>query len=240
MAVREGFLDGVLALAHRLETDNPQAGIIGFQLRNSDGSRQWSAGPFPTLTSTLLRLALPRSRRKYHRIRNRQPKQVPWVTGCCLLVRRECIEDLGGLDERFFLYYEDVDLCNRAWKRGWTVWFEPSLRVVHHRPLHSRAVAVPIRVLTRHAFMTYADKHWPRWQSRLLARMVQAESWVRNRWKRLKSDHDKTAQFAALQSIAAHFAKGNPMAAHNLLRRFIRAREKETTSDCRLLVEQGS
>src|SRR5207249_7515050 len=53
--------------------------------------------------------------------------RVPWVTGCCLLVRRECLEELGGLDEDYFLYYEDVDLCLRARKRGWTVWYEPNL-----------------------------------------------------------------------------------------------------------------
>jgi GT2 family glycosyltransferase len=232
--VREGFLDGALSLIHRLETECPRAGIVGFQLRNADGSRQWSSGPFPTLIGTLSRLALPRSRRKYHQIRNRQRLEVPWVTGCCLLVRRDCWEDLGGLDESFFLYYEDVDLCRRAWERGWTVWFEPGLRIVHHRPLHARAVAVPIRVLTRHALMTYAAKHWPRWQSRLLAQIIQAESWIRCQWKGWKGDGDKAAQFAALQSIAADFASGNSPAAQSRLRRFIRTREGDRIVDCRL------
>jgi GT2 family glycosyltransferase len=240
MAVREGFLDGVSALTEQLELEDPRAGIVGFQLRNSDGSRQWSTGPFPNLIGTLLRLALPRSWRKYHRIRGRNRIEVPWVTGCCLLARRECIDELGGLDDSFFLYYEDVDLCRRARDRGWTVWFEPRLRVIHHRPLHGRAVAVPIRVLTRHALMTYAAKHWMRWQARLLARIVQAESWVRNRWKRLKSDPEKAAQFEALETIAAHFAKGNPLAANRRLRLFIRAHEGEQLANCQLPVGRGT
>ena len=65
---------------------------------------------------------------------------MPWVTGCCLLVRRDCWHDLGGFDEDFFLYYEDADLCRRARGRGWSVWYEPGLRVTHFHPLHVRAV----------------------------------------------------------------------------------------------------
>jgi GT2 family glycosyltransferase len=148
------------------------------------------------------------------------------------------MEDLGGLDEAFFLYYEDVDLCQRAQQRGWTVWFEPGLRVVHHRPLHARAVAVPIRVLTRHALLTYAAKHWPTWQFRLMARIVRAEAWVRNRWKRWKGDNQKAAQYAVLEAIAGDLTKGNPRAAQRRLRRFIRVRERKATTDCRILAER--
>jgi GT2 family glycosyltransferase len=239
MSVREGFLDGVLALANRLDEENPRAGIVGFQLRNPDGSRQWSTGPFPTLGGTLLRLALSRSRRKYHQIRTRTLTAVPWVTGCCLLVRRECMEDLTGLDESFFLYYEDVDLCRRAQARGWTVWYEPCLRVIHHRPLHARAVAIPIRVLSRHSLLTYAAKHWPTWQFHVLARIVRAEARVRKRWKSWKGDIPKAAQYQVLEAIADDLARGKPLSAQRRLRRFIRAREREVTSDCRLLVGRG-
>ena len=109
----EGFLDGVLALANQLEANDPRAGIVGFHLRNSDGARQLSTGRFPSLVSTLLRLALPRSRRKYQVQRTPERCPVSWVTGCCLLLRRACLQDLNGLDEEYFLYYEDVDLCLR-------------------------------------------------------------------------------------------------------------------------------
>ena len=57
-----------------------------------------------------------------------------------MLVRRDCFEQLGGLDETFFLYYEDVDFCRRAREAGWSVWYDPALRVTHHFPLHTRAV----------------------------------------------------------------------------------------------------
>jgi GT2 family glycosyltransferase len=210
MTVREGFLDGVLALSQHLENERPGAGIVGFQLRNPDGSRQLSTGPFPTLVGTFTRLVLPRSRRKYRVIRTRKLTQVPWVTGCCLLVRRECLQDLGGFDQDYFLYYEDVDLCLRARQRGWTVWYEPGLRVTHHRPLHARAIAAPIRVLSRHSLLTYAAKHWPRWQFQVLIRIVRAEGWVRRRWKQWKEDIQKAAQYAVLEAIATDLDQGNP------------------------------
>jgi N-acetylglucosaminyl-diphospho-decaprenol L-rhamnosyltransferase len=172
----EEFLDGVTALVDQLE---PNAGIVGFHLRNSDGTRQRSAGPFPTLFSTLARIVLPRSRRKYHTVSSEKRCQVAWVTGCCLLVRRECLRDLGGLDEDYFLYYEDVDLCRRAQARGWSVWFEPNLTVIHHHPLHQRAVPPALRMVTRHSLLLYAAKHWPAWQFHLLTRIVQGEAWLR-------------------------------------------------------------
>jgi GT2 family glycosyltransferase len=172
----EEFLDGALAMLDRLE---PRAGIVGFHLRNSDGSRQLSAGPFPTLFSSLARLVLPRSRRKYHALRTLERCRVPWVTGCCLLIRGECWQDLGGLDESYFLYYEDVDLCRRAQERDWSVWYEPNLAIVHHHPLHQRAVPAVLRVVTRHSLMVYAAKHWPHWQFRVLTRIVQLEAAMR-------------------------------------------------------------
>jgi N-acetylglucosaminyl-diphospho-decaprenol L-rhamnosyltransferase len=194
----EEFLDGVVALLDRLE---PNASIVGFQLRNSDGSRQLSAGPFPTLLSTLARLVLPRSRRKYHALRAQERCQVAWVTGCCLLLRGDCLRDLGGLDEEFFLYYEDVDLCRRAQERGWTVWHEPNLTVVHHLPLHQRAVPPVLRMVTRHSLMIYAAKHWPAWQFRLLTRIVQTEAALRRLGAWWSADGQQAKLFATLAEL---------------------------------------
>jgi GT2 family glycosyltransferase len=201
----EGFLDGVIELLDQLE---PNAGIVGFHLRNSDGSRQLSAGPFPTLASTLSRLALPRNRRKYHTLRTQERCRVDWVTGCCLLVRRDCLADLRGLDEDYFLYYEDVDRCRRARERGWSVWYEPNLAVVHHHPLHQRSVPAVLRLVTRHSLMMYAAKHWPKWQFRLLTRIVQGESWLRrlNAW--WNADTQPARVFAALGAVCRDLRRG--------------------------------
>ena len=202
----EGFIDGVASLIDSLE---PRAGIVGFHLRNSDGSRQLSAGPFPTLLSTLARLLLPRSRRKYQTLRADQRCEVAWVTGCCLLVRGECLQELGGLDENFFLYYEDVDLCRRARERGWSVWYEPNLAVVHHHPLHQRTVPAVLRMVTRHSLMVYAAKHWPRWQFRLLMRIIQCESALRRLCAWWSGDRHQLKTYAVLSEICEELRRSD-------------------------------
>lgn len=215
----EGFLDGVVAMLDQLA---PNAGIVGFHLHNSDGTRQLSAGPFPTLLSTIARLVLPRSRRKYQAIRSQERCQVDWVTGCCLLMRGDCVRDVGGLDEAFFLYYEDVDLCRRARKRNWSVWYEPNLAIVHHGPLHQRAVPAVLRLVTRHSLMIYAEKHWPAWQFRLLTRIVQAEARLRSlgTWW---SGHARQAKlFGALGGVCRDLRQGDRASARLRIEQAIR------------------
>jgi GT2 family glycosyltransferase len=176
------FLGRTLRLIDRLPAIRPRAGILGFRLLDQTGSWQRSTGHDPNLLGTLARLVLPRARRKYNSPPNDRATTVPWVTGCCVLIRRECMRQLGGFDEQFFLYYEDVDFCRRARRLGWSVWYEPALHAVHRHPLHSRSVPAHLRVLTRHALLVYARKHWPNWQFRWLGRLVAAEAWLRGRW----------------------------------------------------------
>jgi N-acetylglucosaminyl-diphospho-decaprenol L-rhamnosyltransferase len=224
------FIDGVLKLAERLSTEDPRAGIVGFQLRNSDGSHQLSSGPFPTLAQTVARLALPRTRRKYHFVRAQRPRRVPWVTGCCVLLRRSCLEDLGGLDRDFFLYYEDVDLCQRARARGWSVWYEPRLRAIHHHPLHLRSVPAYLRLLTRHALLTYASKHWSGWQFRVLAGMIELEARFRRHWAQRQGDAPGAELFADLRAIAADLRCGRADRARQRLGHIVHRQELRRAS----------
>jgi GT2 family glycosyltransferase len=230
ISVAPSFLDGILDLVDQLAVEEPRAGVVGFNLRNSDGSRQLSSGPFPTLTQTLTRLALPRERRKYHVIQSRRRRRVPWVTGCCMLVRRTCLDQLGGLDRDFFLYYEDVDLCRRARERGWSVWYEPGLRAIHHHPLHQRAVPAYLRVLTRHALLTYASKHWPRWQFRVLAGIIECEARARRLWAKRKEDAAAADLFGRLQSMASDLGRGRFIAARRTLWQIVRGEERKRAS----------
>lgn len=228
MTLGEGFLEGVVKLMDNLMARDPKPGIIGFHLRNTNGTLQQSSGPFPTLSGTLLRLLKPRARRKYLAPRIDQGSSVPWVTGCCLLVHRTCLEQLGGLDEAFFLYYEDVDLCRRARERGWSVRYEPALHAFHHRPLHNRAVSPFLRLCTRHALLVYSWKHWPRWQFRLLTGIVRLEAGVREWWARRKGEGDKAATFRQLAKLARLISRGGPAAARRRLNRVINREEWKT------------
>jgi GT2 family glycosyltransferase len=226
VTVNDVFLDGVVRLCRELERDR-RAGIVGFQLDNSDGSRQLSWGPFPSLAGTLLRMLLPRWQRKYATDVCVERRQVPWVTGCCLLVRRECLQELAGFNAEYFLYYEDVDLCRRARQRGWQVWFEPRLRAVHHHPLHTRRVPPILRLVTRHSLMTYAQQHWPRWQQRVLTRLVRLEASARACWSRLRGDRRSAAGFAELAALAGEMQRGNLQAAGARLQRVLRQAEQQ-------------
>jgi GT2 family glycosyltransferase len=218
------FLDEVLALAGRRGLADPRLGVLGFRLRDPDGGRQRSTGPFPTFTGTLLRLLLPRSRRKYS-LFGGGAGPVDWVTGCCLLARRDCWEELGGFDRRFFLYYEDVDLCRRARAAGWRVEYEPGLSIAHHRPLHGRAVPPHLRLITRHALLTYAGKHWAAWQARTLARFVSVEAAVRGWLARRRRAAEDAEVFRDLGALAADLAAGRPDRAAERLRRAVRREE---------------
>jgi GT2 family glycosyltransferase len=212
VTVPDGFLDRVLDAAQRWPARDPKAGVIGFQLRNRDGTKQASSGPFPTLLGTVAGLVLPRSRRKTrHRpLTNRRP--VPWATGGCLLVRRDCYEEVGGLDESFFLYYEDVDFCRRARRAGWSVWYEPDLKVTHHFPLHTRTVPPPLRLVTRHALLTYSRKHWPGWQARLLSGLVWAEAGSRELLARWRKQPAAAVCFRELRRLVRDVARGRSAA----------------------------
>ncbi len=224
--VPEEFLDSVLATAESIAGRDPQAGIIGFQLRHDDDTRQGSTGPFPTLWNVLAGILRPRARRRCQPITGLARRTVPWVTGCCLLVRRDCWEALGGFDEDYFLYYEDVDLCRRAHAAGWSVWYDPTVRVTHFRPLHTRRVPAPLRLMTRHALLTYAVKHWPRWQARLLGRLIAAEARWRGWAARLRGQSEAAGHFARLRRLVADLVRGRGLRARQHLLRSARILER--------------
>jgi GT2 family glycosyltransferase len=222
VTLADDFLKGVLQLADRLDAEDTHAGVVGFHLRHPDGTPHPSAGPWPTLLNTLTGLLLPRSQRKCRPVMARHRCRVPWVTGCCLLLRRECWQELDGFDEDFFLYYEDVDFCRRARDRGWSVWLEPSLRAIHHQPLHVRNVPAHIRLSTRHALLTYGAKHWPEWETQVLGRIVQVEAQMRAWWARWRGDRRAAAVFGELAELAQDFLQDRRRQARRRLDRTFR------------------
>ncbi len=225
-----GFLAQALRTVERRLLEEPDLGVVGFRLLNPDGTRQPSTGPFPTLTGSVARLLLPRWLRKYNLFSLDEAGPVDWATGCCLLVRRACWEQLGGFDRDFFLYYEDVDLCRRARTAGWTVAFEPSVSVIHHHPLHGRDIPPYLRLVTRHALLTYARKHWPSWQVRVLAGLVATEAKVRAFSARRQGDDRAADVFAELGQLTTDLVQGDKVAAERRLLRVVYREEKERGS----------
>ena len=227
MSLRPRFLEHVLEYLDRHEEEPAQPGIIGFGLHNSDGSPQRSTGPFPTLLGTLLRRMLPRWLRKYHLGKVADGSSVDWVSGCCLLIRRACWDDLGGFDPSFFLYYEDVDLCRRARANGWQVIYQPGPVAVHHEPLHSRTVPAHLHLVIRHALLTYAQKHWSPWQFRLLARIVQSEATLRKGWAHCRRDGQSSQIFGELELLVRDLLDDNAERAKQRILQVVSAQEQQ-------------
>lgn len=125
---------------------NPVVGVCGPKLLFPNKAIQYSCRKFPTILSFLLRRTPLRLFIKQNNINDRhllkyinhsQIQRVDWLLGACLCIRKKVIESVGLLDERFFLYGEDIDYCLRAWKAGWEVWYVPTSRVIHHHQAQS-------------------------------------------------------------------------------------------------------
>jgi len=118
----------------------PRAAIIAPAIVNRRGDHEVSAFPFPGTLGWLLendplapivRLIPPLARRSVSLRPIASPRTVPWVMGCAMLLRRECMQQVRGFDEDFFMYFEEVDLCRRVTDAGWEVFFDPRAVVMH-------------------------------------------------------------------------------------------------------------
>ena len=102
--------------------------VVGPKLLNADGSRQPSTAPFLKLPRALLWLA---TGDRFLYASPAAERKVDWVMGAALLVKKEVVAKVGGLDEQFFMYLEEVEWCYRIKKAGWQVWFYPGAEVYH-------------------------------------------------------------------------------------------------------------
>lgn len=137
----DAFLDrhAVTALLDVMDA-RPEVGIAGSALRGSDGEAHVSAFRFPSIAGELLasvRLGV-LSRALSGREIAIQPRPehsgpVDWLAGASIVLRRETLEDIGLFDENYFLYYEETDLCLRARKAGWHVWYVVESHAEHVR-----------------------------------------------------------------------------------------------------------
>ncbi|TET74429.1 MAG: glycosyltransferase family 2 protein, partial [Candidatus Aminicenantes bacterium] len=136
--------------------NHPQVGILGCRILNTDGTIQPSNASFPNLFTEFLRAfqlkklipgvrargkigekwsgILGSTLKEYLRVYwdSETIREVDWVTGACLLARRKAIEEVGLLDENFFMYYEDADWCYRMRKKDWKTYYFPFFEVVHY------------------------------------------------------------------------------------------------------------
>jgi GT2 family glycosyltransferase len=131
---------GALARGVALMDANPAVGLAGGELRGSDGGRQPSARMFPTLRDELFTLSGLAARHPQSRLFARldrrwadpeEPAEVDWIPGAFVFIRARDFAALGGFDERFFMYYEEVDLCRRLRAAGRGIRYWPELKATH-------------------------------------------------------------------------------------------------------------
>jgi len=146
---------------------HPDVGVVGPQLLNPDGTVQSSRRRFPTLAtalfeSTWLQPFAPRRLLERYYVLDRPDdavQDVDWVDGAALMVRRAAIEQVGLLDEGYFMYSEEMDWCRRFRQAGWRVVYLPTARIVHHRGKSSEQVIAARHVYFQSSKVRYFRKY---------------------------------------------------------------------------------
>ncbi len=157
------------ALVERLDA-RPEAAVAGPRLVDAAGEPELSFGPMLSPFGELRQKAITGLYRRrvapaaaWVRRVTRVEREVDWVSGACLLVRRSAAEAAGLIDERYFLYTEDVDFCAAIRAQGHRVLFTPSAAVVHLRG-RSRATAPAASAAAyRRSHLAFYAKHHPGW-----------------------------------------------------------------------------
>lgn len=160
---------GALNEMARVMTSDERCGMVGPRLLNPDGSTQSSRRRFPTrltpfVESTVFQ-RLPGTgavvRRFFVRDRSDEQEQVvDWVSGACMLVRREALAEAGLFDQGFFMYSEEVDLCHRLRLLGWRTRYAPTAEVVHVEGQSSRQDTLRRDLLFHESRFRYVRKYF--------------------------------------------------------------------------------
>jgi len=163
------FTSNVLPPMDRYLRAHPGVGVLGPKLLDGDGSLQFSCRRFPGLATALFN--------RYSLATKLFPKnpfstrylmtdfdhdsiaEVDWVSGACMMLPRQAVDRIGLLDERYFVYIEDVDLCQRAHRAGYKVVYFPEVAVLHH--IARSSSTLPIRsIIERHRSMWHYYKKY--------------------------------------------------------------------------------
>ncbi len=169
---------GALSVLEGVLEDDPGCALVGPLIRTSEGDRYPSARQFPSMVDAaghaLFGIFAPDNRftHAYHQSRLESPDGVPrvvdWVSGACFLVRRSAFEQVGGFDESYFMYAEDVDLCWRLGRAGWTVAYATAAEVTHLQGISTDRH--PFRMIYEHhrSLLRFAGRSSEGWRRALL------------------------------------------------------------------------
>ncbi|MGQ9475220.1 MAG: glycosyltransferase family 2 protein [Actinomycetota bacterium] len=174
------FVDrGLEALLDYFE-ENPKVGALGPLVLNTDGTRQMSCRRFPSMLENVVHGFLgevwpdnPFTR--YYQMKDlegKEPREVDWVSGAAMLLRREAVERVGGFDEAYFMYVEDVDLCWRLREAGYRVVYHPGFRLVHHVGRTSSQQSTRMLYEHHRSMYLFFRRRYPGWRGTLLTPVI--------------------------------------------------------------------
>lgn len=170
----KGVLDELISCAD----EQTEAGIIGARLINPDGTFQASHTKFPSLMREFLilsgigRLLFGAWYPSEGPGNCMEPFEVDYVEGACMLVRSEALHDVGGMDENYFMYAEEVDWCLMMKKAGWQIWYVPTAKVIHHSSASSRSRPKERELDLYRSRVKYFNKHYGKYAALSLAIMI--------------------------------------------------------------------
>jgi N-acetylglucosaminyl-diphospho-decaprenol L-rhamnosyltransferase len=168
---------GSIAALSEVLGSRTRCAAVGPLIRDAGGARYPSARRFPSLTDAaghaLLGLFAPGNRftRSYHqadRADDPVARDVDWLSGACLMLRRSAFDEVGGFDESYFMYAEDVDLCWRLGRAGWTAVYVPTAEVTHLQGVSTDAH--PYRMILEHhrSLLRFAARSSTGWRRALI------------------------------------------------------------------------
>jgi GT2 family glycosyltransferase len=200
---------GAFQALGRYLADHPEAGLVGPRLLETDGSLQLSAWPWPSIGDMLLTdtglhyvvRRIPGLRRLFIRTWDHdRTRPVPWVAGAAMAIRRTAFEAVGGFDEAFFMYSEDVDLCRRLAKAGFETHYATVTTVMHKGEASTSKHWLSMHREFFVAFRRYVLTHEPR-QAAAILRLSRlffvARRWRDRAWMRLAREPQRRAQLRA-------------------------------------------
>lgn len=152
----KGFMEMI-----KFMDENQKVGILGGKFTNRDGSPQPSVGKFYTLFN-LFPMLIGGERIGFIRESTSVIKKIDWVSGGFMMIRHEIFEKLGGFDEHFFMYMEDMDICHRAGIKGFDTYFYPKACVVHEGHGSSSRTFAIINIYK--GILYFYKKHKSYWQ----------------------------------------------------------------------------
>ena len=163
---------------------HPQAGAAGARLLNADGSLQPSCHLMLTPWREFWRLLFLERVRRWATYDMDHwdldtPREVEVIKGACLMLRREALDQVGLLDERYFMYTEEMDLCYRLLREGWKLYWVPQAQVVHYDGQSTRQVAEAMYVQLYRSKVQFYRKIGGEAHARLFKRLLRLAYWPR-------------------------------------------------------------